>query len=127
MNVCLDFFHSLTAVNLINAFLSQQRKNKSLNTKETNLFRIMYYFKTYLSEILSLRIEEKNFSIPFFIKDDLIIVELFGFQFSFHNIPYNDTLIKYKTSLNNKEIIWCGKRLQPISPLLLYYSRDIRK
>ncbi len=123
----LDLFYSLVSVNLINAFLSKQRKNKALNKKEKNLFQNMYSFKSYISDVLTTYISKNDSSIPIYIKDDLVIIEMLGYQFSFHNIPMNDILKKYELSAHNKEIIWSGKKLQPIAPLLLYYSRALRQ
>ncbi len=123
----LGFFHSLASVNLINAFLSQKRKLKLLTAKEANLFRNMYHFKSYLGDILTRRIEDKNFSAPIYIQGDFVIVEMLNFQFSFHSVPKNSTLNTYETSSHNKEIIWRGKKLQPIAPLILYYSRALRQ
>ena len=122
-----DFFHFLCAVNLINAFLSRQRAKKELKKKEYKLFKNMYYFKTYLSNILTERIKANNFSCPIFITENLIMIEVKEFQFSFHNVPLNDALLQYIQSPLNKEIFWNGKRLQPIAPLLLNYSRACRQ
>lgn len=122
-----DFFHSLCCINLINAYLSKQRKGKQQSGKDNKLFRNMYSFKTYLSDILSERINVKNFSAPIFIDKNLIIVEINSFQFSFHNIPLNKTLELFAESEDNKSIEWLGKRLQPLAPLLLKYSRAIRQ
>ncbi|MDP3432661.1 MAG: hypothetical protein Q8T04_06820 [Bacteroidota bacterium] len=121
-----DFFHSLCAINLVNAYLGRQRANKEIQSKESKLFRNMYYFKTYLSEILTERIRDKNYTVPIYMTKNLIIVEILGFQFSFHSIPLNETLTKFTESQYNKEILWKGKRLQPIASLLLNYSRAIR-
>ena len=122
-----DFFHSLTCFNLINAYLSRERKKKTLKTKEKNLFKDMYYFKTYLQRILVNRIEKGNFTAPIYIEGDLIIIEIFDFQISFHNIPMNDILEQYEQSEHNKEIIWNEIKLQPIAPLLLKYSRILKR
>jgi hypothetical protein len=122
-----DFFHSFCAVNLINAYIGRQRKNQENDEKNKNLFKNMYYFKTYLSEIIAERIETNNFTIPVYINKTLIMVDIHGIQFSFHNIPLIQTLKDFVTSENNKEIIWKGKRLQPIAPLLLNYSRALRQ
>lgn len=122
-----DLFHSLACVNLINAFLSRERKKKSLGSKERNLFRNMYYFKTYLQKVLTDRIGKQNYSAPIYIERDLILVEINGFQFSFHNVPMNDVLKEYERSIHNKEIIWNKKRLQPLAPLLLKYSRLLKQ
>ena len=121
-----DLFHSLCCINLINAYLSRQRNGKQQSVKDNKLFRNMYSFKAYLSDILSERIKDKNFSAPIYIDKNQIIVEINGFQFSFHNIPLNETLQTYEESEENKSIEWSGKKLQPIAPLLLKYSRAVR-
>lgn len=122
-----DFFHSLCCMNLINAYLSRQKKIKQQSDKDNKLYRNMYFFKTYLTSILSDRIIAKNFSSPIYIDNNLIIVEINEFQFSFHNIPLNETLEIFVKSKDNKKIIWSGKKLQPIAPLLLKYSRLLRQ
>lgn len=122
-----DFFHSLCCINLINAFLSRQRQGKQQLGKDNKLYRNMYSFKTYLSVILTQRIKVKNFSAPIYIDKNLIIIEINGFQFSFHNIPLNEALDAFSKSSDNKIIEWKGKRLQPIAPLLLKYSRAVRQ
>ena len=105
-----DFFHSLCAVNLINAFLSRQRENKQLKDKKHDIFRNMYYFKTYLSDILTERIKSNNLSVPIYITRDMVMIEIDSFQFSFHNVPLNQTLVDFQASPHNKEIIWSKKK-----------------
>jgi len=122
-----DFFHSLCCINLINAYLSRQRKGSKLLEKDSKLFRNIYSFKSYLSDILTERIKAKNFSAPIYIEKNLTMVEANGFQFSFHNVPLNETLENFSKSNDNRIIEWSGKRLQPIAPLLLKYSRGIRQ
>jgi len=39
----------------------------------------------------------------------------------------NDILKEYERSIQNKEIIWNKKRLQPLAPLLLKYSRLLKQ
>lgn len=121
-----DFFHSLCCINLINSYLSIQRQNKQQPGKDNKLFRNMYSFKTYLGDILTERIKNKNFSLPICIDKNLIIVEIYNFQFSFHNVPLNQTLQEFANCVENRPIMWSGKRLQPIAPLLLKYSRAKR-
>ena len=123
----LDLFHTLAAVNLINAYLSKQRKEKTLQDKDKNLFRNMYFFKTYLSDVLTDRIIKRDYSIPIYIDRELIIIEALGFQFSFHNVPMNEELKAYESSEYNKEIPWRGKKLQPVAPLILKYSHTQRQ
>jgi hypothetical protein len=122
-----DLFHSLCCINLINAYLSRQRKRTHILDKETKLLRNMYSFKKYLADILTERIKAKNFSTPLFVEKSLIMIEVNGFQFSFHNVPLNETLENFLKSRDNRKIEWSGKRLQPIASLLLKYSRGIRQ
>ena len=122
-----DFFHSLCCINLINAYLSRQRKGNQILEKDSKLFRNMYSFKSYLSEILTERIKAKTFSAPVYIEKNLIMVEINGFQFSFHSVPLGETLENFSRSGDNRKIEWSGKRLQPIATLLLNYSRGIRQ
>lgn len=121
-----DLFHSLCAFNLINAYLSNRSKNKTLITKGDKLFRNMYYFKTYITETLAEWIKNAVLDIPIYLTNDLVIIEINGFQFSFRNIPLNSTLAEYLICSENEEIIWRGKKLQPIAPLLFNYSRALR-
>lgn len=121
-----DFFHSLCCINLINAYLSRQRIGKYPLEKGNKLFRNMYSFKVYLSEMLTERIKLKDLSTPIYINKDLIMIEINGFQFSFHNVPLNETLKVFSKSTDNMFFEWSGKRLQPIAPLLLKYSRAVR-
>lgn len=122
-----DLFHSLCCINLINAYLSRQRKGTQILDKDAKLFRNMYSFKSYLCDILTERIKAKNFSAPIYIEKSLIMIEVNGFQFSFHNVPLNEPLENFSRSQDNRKIEWSGKRLQPIAPLLLKYSRGIRQ
>lgn len=122
-----DLFHSLCCINLINAYLSRQRKGSQILDKDAKLFKNIYIFKSYLSQILTEQIKDKNFSAPLYIENSLIMIEVNGFQFSFHNVPLNETLENFSTSRHNIKIKWSGKRLQPIAPLLLKYSRGIRQ
>lgn len=122
-----DTFYSLAAVNLINAWISKKKAHNEITIKEQKLFRNMYYFKTYISNIISnLIIKESDF-IKVYIKKDLILTEILDFQFSFHNVPKNETINLFEQSEQNKEIVWSGKRLQPLASLILHYSRMLRQ
>ncbi len=121
-----DFFHSLCCFNLINALLSEKLDNNN-KRKQKQKFKDMYFFKTYLADILTERIENKDHSISMYFTKDLIIIEIKDFQFSFNSVPMNSTLKQYQKSEYNKTIEWCGKKLQPIAPLLLNYSRALRQ
>jgi hypothetical protein len=121
-----DTFHSLAAINLINSWLSRNRNKKNISGKDNKLFKNMYYFKTYLADVLTDLIKREVDFAKIYIERDLSIVEIFGFQFSFHHTPKNETISDYEKSNTNKKIIWTGKRLQPIASLLLNYSRTLR-
>lgn len=121
-----DFFHSLCCFNLINAFLSD-KTNQSMKKRQLNKFKDMYYFKTYLAKILSKMIRKNELIYPLYITKSLIYIKVLDFQFSFHAIPLNDELKSFMKSSANKKQEWSEKRLQPIAPLLLHYSRAIKK
>jgi hypothetical protein len=122
-----DLFHSICCINLINAYLSRRRKGTPILDKDAKLLKNMYSFKSYLCDILTERINAEIISDRIYIETGLIMIEVNGFQFSFHNIPLNETLENFSRSIDNKKIEWSGKRLQPIAPLLLKYSRGIRQ
>lgn len=121
-----DIFYSLAAMNLINAFLTQNTKAEHLKTKELRTFKRMYFFKNHLADLLTALILRKELSIALYINKDAVIVEIFDFQFSFHSVPSNEVLKEYEATESNREIIWRGIRLQPISPLIFYYSQALR-
>lgn len=122
-----DTFYSLAAINLINAWISRKRVHDEKTIKEQKLFKNMYYFKTYLSNIITDLIVKQSDFAKVHLKKDLAMVEILGFQFSFHHTPKNETINSFELSELNKEIIWTGKRLQPIAPLLLHYARTLRQ
>ncbi|HWD87445.1 MAG TPA: hypothetical protein VG367_04915 [Mucilaginibacter sp.] len=119
-------FYSLAAMNLINAWVGKQR-NSGTTKKEERLFKNMYYFKSYLSNIISNLILQKVDFVSIYITNELCMIELLGFQFSFHNVPKNDIILSYEHSTANKEIIWCKKKLQPIAPLIFELSKIMKR
>ena len=119
-----DFFHSLCCFNLVNAFLSD-KTNQPMKKRQLNKFKDMYYYKTYLAKTLSKMINKNELNHPLYITKDLIYIEVFYFQFSFHAIPLDNILRTFMKSTANLKQEWRGKRLQPIAPLLLNYSRSL--
>lgn len=122
----LDTFHSLAAINLINSWIGRNRNKQNIPDKDDKLFRNMYYFKTYLADVLTDLIKREVDFAKIYIENDLVIIEILGFQFSFHHTPKNEIISAYEKSKANTQIIWTGKRLQPIASLLLDYSRTLR-
>lgn len=117
-----DYFHCFSALNLINSFVNVNKKT-NINNK---LFRDMYFFKTYLSKHLESLLQKPCENVDFYIDDNLVIVFIKGFKFSFHNVPLSPHLIEYKQSNLNTEIQWEGKRLQPLAQLIFDYSKASR-
>ena len=102
----------LASANLINSWLANQR----INDKSNKLFRNMYYFKSYLAKATSAMISNNNyFESNLYIDNNLIMFEIEEYQYSFHSVPKTDTMKAYEQSLDNIEIIWSKKRLQPIA------------
>lgn len=119
-----DLFHYLTSMNLLNAWINNKRVGKNTNKE---LFRDMYSFKSYLSQTISFLLLNNSYGAKIFIQHNFILIELNSFQFSFHNIPLNETLKNYMDSEKNEYIKWKGNKLQPISPLLFRYSKELNK
>ena len=59
-----------------------------------------------------------------FIQDDLVMININEFTFSFHNLPSNKIIDEFINSEQNIEIEWTGKRLQPISPLIFRLAKQ---
>src|SRR6185295_7547829 len=97
----LDTFHSLAAINLINSWLTRNRNKENSTLKEEKLFKDMYYFKTYLAEMLADLIKRKVDFAKIYIERDLVIIEILGFQFSFHHVPKNSIISVYEKSEAN--------------------------
>jgi len=115
-----QMFYYLSAMNLINAWISAQRNNKSTNN---NLFRDMYFFKTYLSNVLELQIKTSNILGKLSIEGGIVMIEIFDYQFSFHAIPKSNLIREFETSPLNARRQWRGVRLQPVAPLILELGR----
>jgi hypothetical protein len=120
----IDLFHYLSAMNLINSWVNQNKKKKSEAEK---LFRDMYFFKTYLGNAVSEIIKNEKLDSRIYLENNLIIIEINDFQFSFHHVPLTEFLNNYLLSKENVEIKWSGKRLQPIASLIFRYTREISK
>ncbi|KJR46277.1 hypothetical protein UF75_3363 [Desulfosporosinus sp. I2] len=123
-----DAFYYLAAMNLMNAWLNRKKKIKNgiLMEKEEKLFKNMYFFKTYVQKVITNLIINNIPEVEIFIDKDLVIVEIFKIQFSFHNIPSNQIISEFIRSNKYRPIEWSGKRLQPIAPLILNYARMTR-
>lgn len=110
-----DVFQILCSFNLLNAWLKSSviEKNK----------RELYSFKSYLTPFLECLIDLKITGVSVYIENNFALVEIDEFQFSFHNISVSDNIENYKKSTLNEQIIWKGKKLQPIAELLFEYSK----
>ncbi|MEG1411742.1 MAG: hypothetical protein RSD36_18060 [Terrisporobacter sp.] len=111
-----DLFYYLASMNLLNSYVK-----KDYATKE---FKHNYCFKNNLT----ITIEEiiyKNFNnVNIFISKDVVYIEVFNVQFSFHNIKYTKILEKYRCNSNNSYQEWKGIRLQPIAADLFDTVKD---
>jgi hypothetical protein len=114
-----DIFQVLCSFNLLNAWLKS-------NTNESNK-REIYSFKSYLTPFIENLIEKDIVDVSIYIENHFAIIDIDGFQFSFHNITVSKTINSFRNSTENKLIIWKGKKLQPIAQILFLYSKLIRK
>ena len=119
-----DLFYYLASMNLLNFWINRNKQQKDNKEK---LFREMYFFKTYLSETVTHLVTNDNLTSKIYLEANLVMIELNNFQFSFHNVPLNDKLKNYLKSNDNKYMEWKGKKLQPISPLIFRYAKELNK
>ena len=119
-----DLLLYISAMNLLNSWINRSRKNAS----KIKLFRNMYFFKTYLGDALSqILLNDEITDYQLYVENDLLIIEIDHYQFSFHNVPINNQLKIFMESCENKKIEWKGKRLQPLSPLLFRLVKERNK
>lgn len=116
-----QLFYYLSAMNLLNAWIEEKKKEK-----KEKLFSNMYFFKTYLSKTLENLISGNNFGAKIYLKPEIVIIELNNFQFSFHHIKMSKKLNDFMNSKLNIKIDWKRKRLKPISSLLFRYSQQFK-
>ena len=119
-----DLFQYLSSMNLLNAWINRNKRQKN---KKEKLFSDMYYFKTYLSKILTHLLANNSYGARIYLEQDLAMIELNGFQFSFHHVPMSNEMIEYLNSEKNIKIEWSGKRLQTITPLVFRYAGELNK
>ncbi len=114
-------FYITSSFNLINAWLNQKRSNPRTKS-EDRLFKKMYSFKKHLSTFVDLIFEKFNqtgVSVHYSASSQLLMIQIFEFQFTFHNVPYTNDKLPQEHFPE-----WKGKRLQLVSPLILYFSRE---
>jgi hypothetical protein len=117
-----QLFHYLTSMNLLNAWIGRNKKEK-----KNKLFSEMYFFKSYLAKVIEKLISENNFGAKIYLEKNLAMIELNSFNFSFHHIKMSSEMIEYMVSNKNQKIEWSKQRLQPISSLLFKYSKERKK
>ena len=110
-----DAFEILCSFNLLNAWL----KSSVIETHK----RELYSFKSYLTPFLECLIEAKMAGVSVYIENNFALIEIDEFQFSFHSITVSVNIENYRKSTLNEQIIWRGKKLQPIAELLFQYSK----
>lgn len=102
-----DLFYYLASINLLNAYVKKDYASKD--------FKHNYIFNLNLANTLE-NIVKKNFeNVKIYIDSDVVYIDIFNVQFSFHNIKYSTILNNYKLSSKNKVQVWKGIRLQSIS------------
>ena len=102
-----DLFYYLASINLLNAYVKKDYASKD--------FKHNYIFNLNLANTLE-NIVKKNFeNVKIYIDSDVVYIDIFNVQFSFHNIKYSTILNNYKLSSKNKVQVWKGIRLQSIA------------
>tara|TARA_B100000614_G_scaffold256412_2_gene274928 strand:- start:149 stop:685 length:537 start_codon:yes stop_codon:yes gene_type:complete len=111
-----EMFFYLCAMNLINAWINAQRKQKQ-RTQDKKL-KSLYAFKNRLADVLEYQLKTDSLLAKVYIDGSLVMLEIHGYQFSFHAVKIGGLLSIYRDSQRNEHIEWCGKRMQPIASLV---------
>lgn len=105
-----DYFIFFAAINLINSFI---KENKGFS----------YSFKSFIKRGIDSLIDKPNLNIKFSYTKDLILVQIYNMQFTFHSGELSDKMKTYKV----EEINWSGIRLQPIALSIFNLARKIKQ
>lgn len=114
-----NLFQVLCAMNLINAALKKKEFKQEV-----------YYgmLKPKVSKLLRYVLEndQLKFDIKFYINSSeyCAYIEVYGLQFSFHNITIDEQLKEFIDSPKNKPKAWKGVRLQKIAGELFDYANN---
>lgn len=122
----VEYFYVLSAFNLVNAWVKIIRHSKAKSKKQRLLLSKFYVFKKYLTRFTLSLIDEPFYRDNVYLekKKGFAIIELEGFQFSFHHFPLNNKKIKeFLGSERNIYRDWKGIRLQPIAKNIFELSR----
>lgn len=111
-----EMFHYLCAMNLINAWISGQRKQTQ--SSQDKKLKSLYAFKNRLADVLEHQLKTDSLLARMYIDGNLVMLELQGYQFSFHAVTMGEQLTKYRESQRNEHIEWSGKKIQPIASLV---------
>lgn len=111
-----EMFFYLCAMNLVNAWINRQLKQKE--QIQDKKLRSLYSFKNRLADVLEHQLRTESLLARMFIDRNLVMLELHGYQFSFHEVKLGEELKKYRDSQRNEQIEWRGKRMQPIASLV---------
>lgn len=111
-----DAFYFLASMNLLNAYVKKDCAH--------NDFINRYTFKNHLARGLETLIIKNIDNIKIYYTDEIVYIDVFDVQFSFHNVKPNSTLNKFKCSKKNNYQEWKGIRLQPIASNLFELAEN---
>jgi hypothetical protein len=114
-----DALYVFACYNLLNAYVKTDHATQHMKGNR-------HEFKTFVSKTVAEVIEKKFEDVTIWMDDSFTFVRLFGIDFSFHDLPANTALRKYRSSARNIQHVWSQFRLQPRAPLVLDWARQVR-
>lgn len=111
-----DAFYFLSSMNLLNAYVKKDYAQKDFAKK--------YKFKNYLLKGIEKLIKLNLKDVDIYWGKKVVYIEIFGIQFSFHNIRESKTISRFKDTKENKYQEWKGIRLQPLASDIFEFSKS---
>ncbi len=117
-----DLLLLLAALNLLNAAIKTKEYKKHLSYRviKGHATRILCYL---------IRNNPRNLSARYWIslEENCAYIEVCNVQFSFHQIPKNETILNFCNSDQNVLCTWRGIRLQQIATPLFRHVKELQR
>lgn len=111
-----DLFYFLSSMNLLNAYVKKDYADiKFINR---------YTFKNHLAKVLDKVVFKELDDVHIYYTNEILYIDVFNVQFSFHNVKATDNINRFKNSTKNKKKEWKGIRLQPIASQLFELAQN---
>lgn len=111
-----DAFYFLSSMNLLNAYVKKDYAHRDFAKK--------YKFKSYLLKGIEKLIKLNLKDVYIYWDKKVVYIEIYGLQFSFHNVNESKAINRFKATKENKYKEWKGIRLQPLASDVFEFAKN---